>query len=604
MSAINSPKKTRLRTRRRAASDAPGISNLEIGTLHLSLSFPSSEVPEFHQLIPPSSPRSHLTASSSFSDFSEDISIFEIAGTDILIFEDHAPPSPSIGKSRSSPSPHHSRSQSPGPPKSIVSLVSAGNISGLIYNLANRKPQDQSYVDHFLLCYDYFIPAAQLLDELFSRFHTFVQARTRFEAGFDLPSDELISNSMKIATVVLLRLLFVLKRWIELRPYEFRPNSVLRNDLDDRLTHMLNSSSPQLVEWASSFRATLRYVHLAERNILPSTHGSGVSPRSHSSIPSRLSLSNSAESQLLYRFSPQDVAQQMMLVDGSLFLQITLHEFFQGTWTKEKDPSQAPHIVDLTERFNRVSYWIASEILSTPTPERRLHIISFFISVAEHCLELRNFNSAMQICSALTMNSVQRLKPLWSALSPVCRESFENISETFSGAENFKKYRQLLRSSMAPVLPFLGIFLQDITFALQNPAETADGLINFQRYSILGQVLIEFIQYQRSFQFSFPKIPELYLYLKNVEGLKEEQLFVMSRFLQGRAGPKSPSTSSIPQKTTPEQSRKPSLSSSSLFSSTSTLTGSSSQSSFASTSSKPNVSRRLSIFKKSHSRDL
>ncbi|MDP2437832.1 MAG: RasGEF domain-containing protein, partial [archaeon] len=241
-------------------------------------------------------------------------------------------------------------------------------------------------------------------------------------------------------------------------------------------------------------------------------------------------------------------------IDSILFHAITVPEFFQGNWQQDKDPSLAPNIVALTQRFNQVSFWITSEILSTPTPERRLYNMIFFLDVAHTCLEHRSFHTAMAILAALTNSAVQRIKSLWAALPPEKKEIFDELSDTLSNEQNFKRYRRVLKTASGSVLPFMGVFLQDVTFALQNSPETPSGLINWQRYSVLGSIFIDLIQYQRALRFPFAKIPELSSYLKRVEGLKQEQLFIMSRFLQGRASRASPPPSSSSSSSSSSQS--------------------------------------------------
>src|SRR3989338_5231106 len=232
MSAISSP--TRLhrhstRTRPRANSDNPQFIN-DVPTLCISFSFPSTDAADLDPLnqMPNSPGRSLLTGSSSFSDLTEDVTLFNQDGADVVVFDDGLSGSPCASTSASAlnncpPSPSASNrslsSSSQGKPSGP--RVMAGNLSGLIFHLANKRTQDQQFVEQFLLTCDYFVPAEELLGILLGRFDSFLASRSRIDDGLDVPSEDMISVYSRLCSHIMARLLSVLRTWVELRPYDF-----------------------------------------------------------------------------------------------------------------------------------------------------------------------------------------------------------------------------------------------------------------------------------------------------------------------------------------------------------------------------------------------
>jgi hypothetical protein len=74
------------------------------------------------------------------------------------------------------------------------------------------------------------------------------------------------------------------------------------------------------------------------------------------------------------------------------------------------DPTPVDKII---ERFNKVSYWIATLIVTAGSPEKQMKVIKKFISVAQHSREHRNFNTVMQVVAGLSLSVVNNLTEAW-----------------------------------------------------------------------------------------------------------------------------------------------------------------------------------------------
>ena len=65
----------------------------------------------------------------------------------------------------------------------------------------------------------------------------------------------------------------------------------------------------------------------------------------------------------------------------------------------------------------------------------------------------------MSIISGLGTTPIYRLYMTWPQLSPKVMNTLEEMRELMSSTKNFGKYRENLRCTHPPCVPFLGKFL-------------------------------------------------------------------------------------------------------------------------------------------------
>lgn len=57
-------------------------------------------------------------------------------------------------------------------------------------------------------------------------------------------------------------------------------------------------------------------------------------------------------------------------------------ELYSSSWSKENASVMAPNVLELIKNFNRISVWVASEIVSQTNLKKRVLLLKYFISVA------------------------------------------------------------------------------------------------------------------------------------------------------------------------------------------------------------------------------
>jgi len=183
----------------------------------------------------------------------------------------------------------------------------------------------------------------------------------------------------------------------------------------------------------------------------------------------------------------------------------------------------------VTTRFNQVSNWVQSEIVSVEEIKARTALMARFIDIAYCSLELNNYNSTMEIFSALNSSSIFRLQKTWEGLPGSIVAKFSKIKEKLAVESNYKNYRELLHTNPPPCVPYFGVYLTDLTFADDgNPDFLQNGkLINFEKNYLLYKVIKEIKLYQQT-GYNLRTVPELQNYLLSLPVIEENETYKLS----------------------------------------------------------------------------
>jgi son of sevenless-like protein len=137
----------------------------------------------------------------------------------------------------------------------------------------------------------------------------------------------------------------------------------------------------------------------------------------------------------------------------------------------------------------------------------------------------------MEIIAGLNRGSVQRMKKTWEAVAHTSRENFKALNMVVDSLQNYKNYREQLRKSILPCLPYFGIFLRDLTFTdVGNPAKIGDN-INFEKIYMTSRILKEIQMFQRT-PYSFDEDENLQPLLRRLLAMPEEMLYKHSQTIE------------------------------------------------------------------------
>jgi len=227
---------------------------------------------------------------------------------------------------------------------------------------------------------------------------------------------------------------------------------------------------------------------------------------------------------------PDDVADQLTLIEWEMYKEVEDGEFLHLNWKKDdaKKKRLAPNVINLVERFNSVSYWVATEIVMQTDLKTRIQVLKKFIGVAERMKAIGNFNGVMEIIGGLNQLAVQRLKETWAQMPARLMTVVEELNNLMSNMQNYKAYRAALGIIKPPILPYLGVYLRDIIFIDEgNPnylGDKKDGMINFDKLLLIGDVLVAVRKWQLT-PYTFEPNYVMREYLEKLLVLPEEMLY-------------------------------------------------------------------------------
>ncbi|KAI8841464.1 ras guanine nucleotide exchange factor domain-containing protein [Chytriomyces cf. hyalinus JEL632] len=177
--------------------------------------------------------------------------------------------------------------------------------------------------------------------------------------------------------------------------------------------------------------------------------------------------------------------------------------------SKEYSSPSESAISKMIGHTNKLSLWIATTILSCANIKIRVLLLRYFAQCAIKCRELSNYNGITGIVAGLSMAPIARLHKTWRKFGKYYSSilsDYEASASIVSPKGQYANYRKELKDIKLPAIPFLGVYLTDITFIdLGNPEllpcqspnpSRSDRIINFDKCRKIASVIKEIQKFQ------------------------------------------------------------------------------------------------------------
>jgi len=204
----------------------------------------------------------------------------------------------------------------------------------------------------------------------------------------------------------------------------------------------------------------------------------------------------------LLKIHPALIADQLTLIDAQIFLQIEPRELTNQSWASTGASSasavaqlwlnsdltdrgvyaslsghsiEAPNLLYMIDHVNRLSLWVATEILSRSTTAEMADLTKYFYVVAHRCLELCNIHTCTAIFGGICLQPLTRLRRLQRYLcdDEQIQTLHRTLSEMVSTDHNYKTYRTFMeqwlfeneqqrRRLPRPCMPFFPVVMKDL----------------------------------------------------------------------------------------------------------------------------------------------
>eukprot|EP01119_Soliformovum_irregulare_P008827 TRINITY_DN2193_c0_g2_i4.p1 TRINITY_DN2193_c0_g2~~TRINITY_DN2193_c0_g2_i4.p1 ORF type:complete len:643 (-),score=174.12 TRINITY_DN2193_c0_g2_i4:59-1987(-) len=340
------------------------------------------------------------------------------------------------------------------------SLITAADIGTLIRNLAEAK---EDFIDQFLITYRYFITPKALLNKLILKYVT----QTNDEAR----TEEIRKKLTK-----------VFRAWIKDHYYDFDVDpelfSSLTNFVNEHALHLQKLLSKQV---SQSFRVGSDF-GTAEK------HARSGSSRLFNLFKRKSTLSN---------FDATAIAHQLTLLCFQRFKNIKPLELHSQSWSKQNKNLTSPNVVAMVNHFNLISNLFQYEIVSQRTLKKRVAALQHVINIGWAAYGYRDYETTFTVVMSLGSFPISRLAETWKGLPTTSRQQWDLMEEFCHYRENYKMYRSHLKKNVNMV-PYMGLFLKDLTSIDENDTITSIGAVNFFKMRKVAQVISTIQRTQQS----------------------------------------------------------------------------------------------------------
>ncbi|KAJ1921760.1 hypothetical protein H4219_000493 [Mycoemilia scoparia] len=381
--------------------------------------------------------------------------------------------------------------------------VKGGTLPALIERLTAHDFYDTKYVQTFLLTYHSFCTTPEFFEELFQRF--------KIQPPAGLRPDELNIWTEKKLKPIRLRVYNILKQWLEQHYVEKVPGDPLALEMlqDFSFTFMADvmpKAAEQILQLIERRRASEGGFRKLVRN-LPTSAPGPILPRSMKKLK-------------LLDISPIELARQLTLIDSQLFNKIKTIECLKKAWSRSpNDPDAfnglnctiASNIQAMSVMSTQLTLWVSSVILQEADIKKRANVMRYFVTLADCCRQLNNFNSVMSILGSLLSTSIDRLSRTRQALNTRSMQVLQELRNLMCSDRNFHTYRTAVHSVNPPAIPFIGINRQDLTFiddGNEDVLTTHRHLINFSKCIKTADTILELQGFQ-NVPYALTPVPEI-----------------------------------------------------------------------------------------------
>ncbi|KAJ6252264.1 guanine nucleotide exchange factor [Anaeramoeba flamelloides] len=225
---------------------------------------------------------------------------------------------------------------------------------------------------------------------------------------------------------------------------------------------------------------------------------------------------------------PIEFARQITLFFHKIYKKIQPSELINQAWSKKHLKHKAPNVISMINKFNDCSVYIAEQIVSRETLKERAKQFDRWIKVAKNVHEINNFDGLLIVISGVNKSSCKRLKHSHEEVSKTNWKTFAQLREYVNNDQGYKAYRENLENCELPAIPYLGVYLTDLTFISDGSPSVVDGLINFSKRKLLNGVIRKIKKYQ-SVNYNFSSIFQVQeLLKKKLSTHNEKTLYELS----------------------------------------------------------------------------
>jgi hypothetical protein len=355
---------------------------------------------------------------------------------------------------------------------------------------------NNNFLKTFVVTASSFTTPAKLLDKLLER--------------YDVPK----TLEKRERDMIQMRVAVLIKYWVETQFHEFDDNIIQR--LSEFIERTLRRDATELSKLLriEIERKTAERLRKTKSLLVP---------------PTDVYIPEEKKSPVafLLAFDDSEIARQLTIIDFRIFAAIEPKELLDQAWNKPKLQHRSPNVRHMINRANRTSFWVAHLIVCCATHQERVAMVTKIIRIAETVRGLNNYHTLMGLIAGLNMSPVNRLARTFADVDPGLIKTLKAHEKLMSPTSSYKNYRQTITQSSNPTIPYIGVYLSDLTFIDEGNGDMVNGMINFEKREMIHRVISDLQHYQHN-RYKFPAVEPLCTFLSELPASSEKKLYDLS----------------------------------------------------------------------------
>lgn len=412
-------------------------------------------------------------------------------------------------------------------PSTIVSkmdhgrrLVMEGSAEELIQLLGTQLEIQSDYVDVFLCTFRYFTTPSEVLSSLLTSHQELCiditsENRQQMDRGAIIDWNEAVER----------HILTVLIKWfthhyqdfaddeeLELRLRDFLQSDIFEVSTQANLPNVLerlDRTKEAFEKWRQETKLMIQYRQAVEKN------GAAVMRKT--------------STKSIFDLSPASAVRALCLLEMDILRQIPAWELCSLAWVRKTCEQEAPLVYEHICLFNKISNWVATEVVMCPSLEARASLIEKFITMARQAREWNNFNTCFQIVLGLHNPAVLKLKATWAKVGRRHVQALKEVNGLVNPDKNHRIYRTVLARTAPPCVPYVGMYLKDLIFANDgSKLVLPNGHINFGKLNTIGMTVLAIRRFQDA-TYPFEDDSLIHWFRHHTFAMNDEELLAASK---------------------------------------------------------------------------
>eukprot|EP00736_Rhodelphis_marinus_P010257 Rmarinus@m.3459 len=391
-----------------------------------------------------------------------------------------------------------------------------GTLEQLVEQLADEATIDNTFIDTFLMTYRSFTTPQTLFKSLLDRYNN---TDGSHESG--MPPKlwrkmVLIPRQQHVCSII--------TQWVTYFYYDFEENEDLHTDCW-KFVDVLNADGYENLAGTLAETITTMEKQSAQDGSKKQHLLDAPEPK----LPKNLRDPNLG----LMDVDSLELARQLCLMELKYFKAIKPYELLNQAWNKEKYKHIARNVLTFINNFNDVSSAISSVIVSEPKIKDRVEVFTKCIQLASHLMQLGDFNAVKAVLAGLSNAAVHRLKHTKSDVPKKFLQTYEELERVMDSDKSHKKYRALLKDAKPPCVPFLGVYLTDLTFIEEGNPDSINDMINFTKRRMIYNVIADIVEYKKH-SYNLQEIPQVQAVFGRLPRLTDDEMYSLSLKIEPR----------------------------------------------------------------------